>query len=79
MPRDLWNYAKYANLALSLGITMGASIFSGLGLGRWLDRRLGTSPWLMVLGALLGVGLGFYSLVKEIGALENEAERKKKK
>ncbi|MGI9952103.1 AtpZ/AtpI family protein [Moorellaceae bacterium AZ2] len=80
MPKDLWNYAKYANLAISLGITMGVSIFLGLGLGRWLDRRLGTSPWLMVLGALLGVGLGFYSLVKEIGALEeNELEKKKKK
>ncbi|HBT46372.1 MAG TPA: hypothetical protein DEA73_00600 [Peptococcaceae bacterium] len=79
MPRDLWNYAKYANLALSLGITMGASIFLGLGLGRWLDRRLGTYPWLMVVGALLGVALGFYSLIKEIGALENEAKKKQEK
>lgn len=78
MRKDLWNYAKYANLAISLGITMGASIFLGFWLGNWVDRQLGTYPWLMVAGILLGVGVGFYSVLKEIGALENESEGKKR-
>ena len=38
----------------------------GLGtlLGWWLDKKLGTRPWLLVAGALLGIGLGFYLFFK---------------
>lgn len=32
--------------------------------GWWLDRRLGTSPWLLVGGALFGIGTGFYLFFK---------------
>ena len=31
-------------------------------LGMWLDGKLGTTPWLMILGAFVGAGAGFYSL-----------------
>ncbi|MCG0277023.1 MAG: AtpZ/AtpI family protein [Thermanaeromonas sp.] len=67
--RDYWSYAKYANLAFSLAVTLGVSIFLGLWAGQWLDRRLGTGPWLMVSGVLVGVAVGFYSIIKEIGVL----------
>jgi F0F1-type ATP synthase assembly protein I len=33
-------------------------------LGYWLDRRLGTSPWLVLLGLALGMWLGIKSLVR---------------
>jgi ATP synthase protein I len=38
----------------------------GLGtlLGWWLDRKLGTSPWCLVGGALFGIGIGFYMFFK---------------
>ena len=32
--------------------------------GWWLDKKLGTSPWLLVSGALSGIGLGFYLFFK---------------
>jgi hypothetical protein len=35
--------------------------------GYWLDRKLGTTPWLVVAGACLGLllaSLGFYRLTK---------------
>jgi ATP synthase protein I len=32
--------------------------------GWWLDKKLGTSPWLLVVGALFGIGLGFYLFFK---------------
>jgi len=67
--RDYWSYAKYANLAFSLGVTLGASILLGFWAGQWLDRRLGTQPWMMIGGVLVGVGVGFYSVIKEIGVL----------
>jgi Uncharacterized protein conserved in bacteria len=35
-----------------------------LGVGWLLDRWLGTSPWLLVLGVVLGSGLGLYEFVR---------------
>ncbi|HTO95896.1 MAG TPA: AtpZ/AtpI family protein [Myxococcales bacterium] len=32
--------------------------------GWWLDKKLHTSPWLLVSGALFGIGLGFYLFFK---------------
>lgn len=69
--KDYFNYAKYANLAFSVGVTLGVSIFLGLFAGRWLDARFHTHPWMLVLGVLLGVAVGFYSMVKEIGVLQD--------
>ena len=38
----------------------------GLGtlLGWWLDRKFSTGPWLLVGGALFGIGVGFYLFFK---------------
>jgi len=72
-----WNYAKYANMALSFGITMITGIFLGFYGGGWLDRRFGTAPWLMLAGILLGVGVGFRSIWSELRALEKDLNRAK--
>src|SRR5256885_7630244 len=32
--------------------------------GWWLDKKLSTGPWLLVSGALLGIGVGFYMFFK---------------
>src|SRR5882672_3993429 len=42
---------------LSVGTVLVVSIVLGYLLGSFLDRRLGTSPWLVVTGVL---GLGFF-------------------
>ena len=36
--------------------------------GVWLDRRLDTSPWLTVIGAVLGLGAGMSHLLKIAGS-----------
>jgi ATP synthase protein I len=46
---------------LSLGTMFAAAIVVGIAAGYWLDRWLGTSPWLLVGGLLLGVVVGFYN------------------
>jgi F0F1-type ATP synthase assembly protein I len=35
----------------------------GLGMlgGRWADGQLGTEPWLFLVGALVGIAVGFYN------------------
>ena len=53
----------------SFGLTMGASILLGYWLGSYIDRRLGTSPWFMLLFLLLfmvGAFIKFFQAIKEI-------------
>ena len=35
-------------------------------LGFWLDTKLGTVPWLSILGAFAGGGAGFYTLYMRV-------------
>lgn len=44
--------------------TMTAALLIGAFGGRWLDGRLGTAPWLLLLGLLLGLVVGFYELMR---------------
>jgi ATP synthase protein I len=53
---------QYAGVGIQFGLTI--SLFALL--GRWLDGRFGTSPWLLLLGVLLGFGGGTYSLLKKV-------------
>ena len=66
MKKDYVTYARYANMAMSFGVTMAVSVFLGFWGGNWLDRRFGTGPWLMVAGLLLGVGIAFKNLLDEL-------------
>jgi hypothetical protein len=59
-------------LALSGGIQLAAAICVGTGLGWWLDRRWGSLPWLTLLGALGGFGLGFYGLLRSVQRHERD-------
>lgn len=47
----------------SVGLEMGIAVFIGWLLGSWLDKKLGTSPWLMLLCLLFGVGAAFKALI----------------
>ena len=51
-----------------IGFTIAACLFIGLLIGRFLDNIFGTSPFLLLLFLLLGMGAGFkaiYELVKK--------------
>jgi F0F1-type ATP synthase assembly protein I len=37
--------------------------------GWWLDNKLGTKPWFIILGFLLGLGAGFTYLFKSLSML----------
>ncbi len=59
------NPLKYLNYALSFGITTVLAIGLGFLGGQWLDSRLGTTPWLAMVGALLGIATGFKIMIEE--------------
>ena len=39
-------------------------MLAGLGVGYWLDGWLGTRPWLLLLGSLLGIAVGLYGFLR---------------
>jgi len=47
--------ARAFALVTQLGISMGTCIVIGLFAGKYLDRWLGTQPWMMLAGILIGV------------------------
>ncbi|MBR6399626.1 MAG: AtpZ/AtpI family protein [Firmicutes bacterium] len=54
--------AKVLGLITQLGVSMLVPILICLFAGVFLDRRLGTSPWIMTVGIILGVAAGFRSV-----------------
>jgi ATP synthase protein I len=64
-----------------VGLQFAVSILVFLYLGQWLDRKLGTAPWLLILGVFLGAGASFYSMYRKLMAANarEEAARKARK
>ena len=62
MPKGRWR--AYRDLAFysSIGLTVALSIFIGLGIGVWLDRRWGTAPWLTMIFLGLGIAAGYRNI-----------------
>jgi ATP synthase protein I len=57
---------------LGIGTSFAAAVLLGLGLGHWLDRRLGTAPWLLLVGATLGLCAGFYQFYKTVAVRKKQ-------
>jgi F0F1-type ATP synthase assembly protein I len=51
---------------VSLGFELVAPLLAGLFGGRWLDGRLGTRPWLVLVGAVLGSAAGMWSFYRRV-------------
>ena len=47
---------------MGLGLQFVIAILLCLYAGMWLDTKLHTGPWLMLIGALIGASAGFYSM-----------------
>ncbi len=58
----------------AVGIEMAASVVIGLLMGTWLDRWLGTAPWLALVFLLLGAVAGFRALFLTLRAWQREDE-----
>jgi len=46
----------------SIGFSVALSIFIGLGIGVWLDRKFDTSPWLTLIFLGLGIVAGYRNI-----------------
>ena len=57
---------------VGLGVQFVVTILVCLFVGQWLDRKLGTTPWLLLAGVLLGAALGFWTMLR----VAKQAEKK---
>ena len=64
MPQRDEDENRKSGIAYAAAFTLFASVAAFCGLGWLLDRWLGTQPWLMVLGLILGAVAGFYEFVR---------------
>jgi ATP synthase protein I len=62
--RDDESVNRKSSLAYAAALTLFFSVVTLLGLGWLLDRWLGTTPWLLVAGIVLGSALGLYEFVR---------------
>ena len=58
----------------TIGLELGFSIAIGVLAGYYLDRWLGTSPWLTIFLLLCGVVAGFKRIYMALKSLEREQE-----
>jgi len=53
-----------SGIAYAAAFTLFLTVATLLGLGLLLDRWLGTTPWLLVAGIVLGSVVGLYQFVR---------------
>ncbi len=64
------------NLAFSLGVASLLALYLGYLFGRWVDRMLGTAPFGMFGGVLLGVGASFKMIITDILEANRSSQKK---
>jgi F0F1-type ATP synthase assembly protein I len=62
-----------------LGMQFVVAILLFLFLGKWLDERLGTTPWLLIAGVFLGAGASFYSIYRRLMADQKREDEARKR
>lgn len=53
-----WQYIREMSYFGSIGLQVALSIFIGYGIGRYLDNKFDTDPWLTIVFFILGVAAG---------------------
>ena len=73
-PESIKTWTQYSAGALEMGI----SVVIGLGIGYWLDKQLGTAPWMALFWMTCGSIAGFrslYRLAKKLEAQDAEMDK----
>jgi hypothetical protein len=57
---------EFAGIGLQFAFVILVFTFAGV----WLDRRLGTSPWFLLVFVFAGAGGGFFSMYRKVTAAQ---------
>ena len=61
--------------ASSAGLELGIAVGLGAVFGAWLDGKLGTGPWMMLVFLILGTIAGFRGVLRAVARAERAAAR----
>jgi ATP synthase protein I len=64
-------WTEMADVA-QVGLTLVVATVIGLGAGYYLDRWLGTKPWLTLVGLGFGIAAGFLNLFRAVKKLQDD-------
>jgi ATP synthase protein I len=64
------------SLAWSLGYSIAVPLVALALLGRFLDKKMGTSPWFLLLGILISISVSSYMVYKKSVEVINNSEKK---
>ncbi len=53
----------------TIGLAFVFALMMGFGAGFWLDQRLGTKPWLSLLGFAAGLAAGILNVIRTMQAV----------
>ena len=62
----------------TVGLQFALSILVFVYAGQWLDRKLGTTPWLLLAGVFVGGAGSFYSMYRKLMAAQEREEKARK-
>jgi ATP synthase protein I len=54
-----WGALATVGLEIAVGVALGAIV------GVWIDKKLNSGPWGLLIGIVLGCSAGTYLLIKE--------------
>jgi len=66
-----WRNIKDLAYFSSLGLQVALSIFIGYGVGRYLDAKFDTQPWMTIIFFILGIAAAFRNIGLAIKKLRN--------
>jgi ATP synthase protein I len=64
--------------ASSVGLELGLSVGIGLLIGYYMDKWLGTTPWLLLLWMVFGLIAGFRGVIRAVNRADRAAESDEK-
>ncbi|MDQ8154667.1 MAG: AtpZ/AtpI family protein, partial [Gemmatimonadota bacterium] len=63
---------------MGLGLQFVLSLLLFLYIGKWVDGKLGTDPWFLILGVFTGASAAFYSMYRALKAAERRQEEQER-
>ena len=64
---------------ITIGIQLAITILLFVFAGNWLDIRFKKSPLFLGIGTILGMGIGFYHLMKDLQSEDSKEKHREKK
>lgn len=72
---DELNLSSFAGVGLQFAVSIIAFLF----LGQWADRKLGTSPFLLLAGVFIGGGGAFYAMYRRLTSAQKADDERRKR